>query len=234
MDDDGTITKGKDFAYLKKQVLAADPKGVDSDDYTVTNKAAECPAISDDWQAASELPPTPNITLCECMAKSRTCVGAKNLSSKKYADIFDYICGEVPDACTAINGNSTVGNYGAYSMCTDLQKLDYVLDAYYKSQDSASTACDFDGSATTQDAADDSSCTDALKTADDHNDAIATATTAVGDSAATGSSDSSNSDDNEDFGIPGAVIARVFAFGDYAVGLYMVVAMGVGASMVVL
>lgn len=201
------------------------------DEYTSSNTAAKCPAVSSKWQANSVLPPTPDTSLCDCMVKSRKCVQAKGLSSKKYSDMFSYICGESPEICTAINGNSTIGSYGAYSMCPDSDKLDYVLDAYYKDQDSADSACDFDGKAQLQDGSTSSSCTDALSTADSHNKEVATATSAVDSTSETGSADSSGDDS---FAMPGASMARVFSFGGYAVGLYTVVAVGVGATMVVL
>jgi hypothetical protein len=225
----GAATKVKDFSTLKKQVLAADPKGVDSDSYSATNKASSCPGVSENWKSAEELPPTPDGDLCTCMVKSRECVQAKGLSTKKYSDIFGFICGKKPDLCKGINGNATIGAYGAYSMCADSDKLDYVLDAYYNDQNGAADACDFDGQAQVQKKSTDSTCTKQLETADDHNKEVATATSAVDSPSETGSGG-----DDDSFAMPGASMARVFSFGDVAVGLYMVIAVGVGATMVVL
>jgi hypothetical protein len=115
-------------------------------------------------------------------------------------------------------------------MCGESDKLAYVLDAYYQDQDKASTACDFDGSATTQKAASESSCKSALASASSINAEVATATAASG-AASTGGSEAS---DDDSFGIHSASIARLFSLGDFAVGAYMAVAGVVGAGMVLL
>jgi hypothetical protein len=230
---DGKATKLKDFDFLKKQVLKADPKGVDKDDYSPSLKAAECPAVTSTWKVSGDdLPPTPDKELCDCMVQSATCGPASDLSSKSYGDIFGFICGEKPDLCKGINGNTTTGVYGAYTGCDPKSKLTYVLDAYYKDQDNAADACDFKGKAETKSGSDSSSCKSALDEAKAHNDKVATATS--GADAPFSTSANSDGGDDEDFAVPGAALMRLFSLGDYAVGLYMVVAVAVGGSMVVL
>ncbi|KAK5996017.1 1,3-beta-glucanosyltransferase [Cladobotryum mycophilum] len=226
--DGSKATKIKDFDTLKTQISKVDPKGIDKDSYTSSNKPATCPALTSTWQAANLLPPTPDTSLCSCMEASRSCVRASGLDSKSYGKIFGYICGKYPDLCVGINGNATTGVYGAYSMCDDGQKLDFVLDAYYAKLNGASTACDFDGQARTISAKNDAKCSSALAAASAINKQAATATAPVGGGGAkpTGTHDN--------FGVPGAAIARVFSAGDFAVGTYMVVAALVGATMVAL
>lgn len=225
-------TKLKDFDALKKQVLAADPKGVDRDSYNPSAKQQKCPDLTSTWQANSALPPAPDSSLCDCMVKTRSCVQSKNLDPKDYGDIFGFICGKAPDVCKGINGNSTTGVYGAYSMCSDSAKLSYVLDAYYNKQNKDSSACDFKGQATLQKAASDSSCDSKLAKASDINKAVATATTPVGGGGATGSAKSTSTSGS--FAAPGAPMARAFSVGDFSMGLYTLVAFFVGAGMVAL
>ncbi|KAM5356518.1 hypothetical protein ACJ41O_003164 [Fusarium nematophilum] len=225
----GDAVKQKDYAQLKKRVIASNPEGVEESDYSVSGKAATCPEQSSTWKANSLLPPTPDSDLCDCMVKSRECVPAKGLKEKDFGSIFGYICGEDPEICTAINGNASTGVYGAYSMCSDSAKLAYVLDAYYQSQNSAADACDFEGDATTQKAASNSTCSDSLAAASSLNAEVATATAAVG-SASTGGAE----EDDDSFGVHSATVARIFSLGDFAVGAYMVVAGVVGAGMVLL
>ena len=188
----------------------------------------QCPKLDDNWQANSILPPAPDKKLCDCMVKSRSCVPKSGLSSKKYGDIFSFICTKSPQSCVGINGNATTGIYGAYSMCDDQSKLAFVLDAYYNSQNKAKDACDFSGSAQLVSGSSDSSCSSALASASDVNKKAATATGPVGGGAAkaTGTGDS--------FAMHGAPVARLFSVGDFAIGLYMLVALCVGAGMVVL
>ncbi|KAF5663746.1 putative beta (1-3) glucanosyltransferase gel3p [Fusarium denticulatum] len=224
--------KLKDFSQLQSKVNAAKPSGVEEDSYKPTGKAATCPEQSKNWKANSVLPPVPDSDLCDCMVKSRSCVPADNLKAKDFNDIFGYICGQDKKICTAINANATAGIYGAYSMCSNEAKLAYILDAYYVSQKSAADACDFKGKATTQKAESQSSCSSALASASKINEEVATATHAVA-SESTGGTNSSSEDD-ENFGLQAASIARVFSLGDFAVGAYMAVAGIVGAGMVLL
>jgi hypothetical protein len=232
VDSSGKATKLKDFDYLKKEVLKADPKGVDESDYSPSLKAASCPAVSSTWKVSGDdLPPTPDEDLCDCMVKAASCGPASGLSTKSYGDMFGFICGEKPELCKGINGNATTGVYGAYTGCDAKSKLTYVLDAYYKDQNNAADACDFKGKAETKSGSDDSSCKDSLAEASAHNEKVATATS--GSDAPFSTSDSSAGDD-EDFAVPGAALMRLFSLGDYAVGLYMVVAVAVGGSMIVL
>ncbi|KAF4983448.1 hypothetical protein FZEAL_1177 [Fusarium zealandicum] len=222
--------KQKDFAQLKKRVNAAHPEGVEMDSYTASGKATTCPKLSKTWNAAADLPPTPDSDLCDCMVKSRECVPAKGLKQKSFGSIFGFICGEAPEICAGINGDASTGVYGAYSMCSDSAKLAYVLDAYYQNQTKSSDSCDFKGDATTQKAASNSTCSKGLAAASSVNAQAATATAALG-SSSTGGADS---EDDDSFGIHSASVARIFSMGDFAVGAYAVVAGVVGAGMVLL
>ncbi|KAF7546255.1 hypothetical protein G7Z17_g8565 [Cylindrodendrum hubeiense] len=207
----GTATKMTDFAYLKKKVRAASPVGVKKSAYTSSKTAASCPTVNSTWAASSNLPPTPNQSACSCITNSSSCVPADGLSSTKYSAIFDYICGENSTLCDPINGNATTGIYGTFSMCSDVDKLAYVLNAYYKSQDSASTACDFDGKAQTQTASTSAgNCTELAASGN-----------------TTSSSNSSSSSDS--FAVTGAPMTRIFTIGGIDVSLYSIaVLVGVG------
>ncbi|KYK57113.1 beta-1,3-glucanosyltransferase [Drechmeria coniospora] len=218
---DGKATKQKDFSALKTQVNKADPKAVDRDSYTSSNKPANCPTLSDTWKASGKkLPPTPDVALCDCMSKSRSCVKSKNLGEKSFGAIFGFICGADPEICTAIKGNASTGVYGAYSMCTDAQKLNYVLDAYYQKQSMSSSACDFKGQAVVQAAAQDSSCTTRLNNAADINKQAANAANGTGDS--------------DSPAVLGAPMARLFSVGGFAVSFYMLAAMLAGVAVTAL
>lgn len=226
-----SVSTMKNYDTLKSVIAKVDPSGTSMDEYKPTNSPAACPAVGKDWKVkGGNLPPTPDSSLCDCMYKSLTCVPADDLKPKAYGAIFDFICDASKEACTGINGNTTSGVYGAYSMCGAREKLGYVLDQYYQGQNSAADACDFKGQATLQTADDASSCQDALASASSANEIAATATSgadATG-AAGAGASESSNA------AMPGGPLRGAFALGELAVGLYVVVAMGVGASMVLL
>ncbi|KAF4589510.1 beta-1,3-glucanosyltransferase [Ophiocordyceps camponoti-floridani] len=226
-EDGDKVEKLKDFDALKKQVLKADPKGVESSSYSPNNKPQECPSPKlPNWKANSALPPTPDQSLCDCMVKSRSCVQRKGLSSKDYATLFGDICGKAPDVCAGINGNATTGVYGAYSMCSDSAKLDYVLDAYYVKNKKDQSACDFNQKAGLQSASAESSCDAKLARASDVNRQAATATAPIGGGGAAATSDSAAA--------PGVAVPGLLAAGDYAMGLYVMLTVVLGFGMLAL
>lgn len=221
----------KDFSALQAQVTKVDPKGVDASDYKPTNKAASCPALTADWQAINDLPPTPDAGLCTCMQESLSCVRASDLSTDDYGAIFGFICGKSPAVCAGINGNAAVGAYGAYSMCDAGAQLDYVLDAYYNSQQKASSACDFNGQAQVVSAKPVATCSAALASASSINKQVATATAPVNAGSTSGSGGASTS---SSAAVAGRPVAYLLGMGELSMALYMGVAMLAGATMIVL
>lgn len=209
---------------------SASPKGVDGASYKPSSKTpATCPKLSKSWQAAPDLPPTPSTDLCNCMVQSRKCIPKKGLATKKFGDIFDFVCSKDKKLCSGIGGDPETGVYGAYSMCDDASKLAFVLDAYYSKMQSASDACDFDGQAQVQSAKKDSACLKNLDAADKVNKQAATATSAVDGVKATGGASGSDAsskktDDAASAGIMGSSILSALSIGGYTVGLYAVVA----------
>ncbi|PTU23695.1 hypothetical protein P175DRAFT_0468443 [Aspergillus ochraceoroseus IBT 24754] len=151
--DSTSVSKMTDYTYYSSEINAVSPTGTNKASYTPTNSALQdCPAVTSDWLAtATPLPPTPNSELCSCMNKAASCVVDSSVSSKDYADLFSVLCGLT--SCAGVKANGTTGVYGAYGMCTPEQQLNFVLNKYYSEQSSASTACDFSGSATITSAA---------------------------------------------------------------------------------
>lgn len=118
--------------------------------YKPFNQPASCPAVNSTWQSSEKLPPTPSADACSCMVKASECIVSNSTDPSGYGSIFDYVCGSDQALCNGINGNTSTGAYGAYSMCSDEDKLTYVLNQYYQKQNKDSTACDFNSSAETQ------------------------------------------------------------------------------------
>jgi len=199
----------KNAKFLAKEHKAADPKGVDMDDYSPSLKAASCPKLSSTWRAGSNLPPTPDQDLCDCMVSDASCGVASGTSEKSYGDIFDFICSEKPALCKGIGGNATTGVYGAYHGCNDKAKVTYVLNEYYKDQDQASDACDFKGKAEVLSGSAKGSCKSSLEKAESHNKKVATASSFEDAPSETGSASTSD-DDEEDFGVPSAALNSIF------------------------
>ena len=218
------------YSRLSTVIAKVAPSSTAMSAYTATNSPAACPTVNSNWKAADTLPPTPNNATCDCMVASLSCVPASGLNSSAYSDLFGSICGLDADACAGINGDTSTGVYGAYVMCTSEQQLAYVLNAYYKNQKSASSACDWDNQAVVKSAsATASSCTALLAAASSSNSYAATATAA---STAT-STKSKTTSTASSAALPGQS-RTMMSFGDLSVGLYVLVAMATGAGMMLL
>lgn len=210
----------KDFSYLSKEIQSATPTGVKSDDYKPTNSPQACPPVGSNWRASNKLPPTPDEDLCSCMESSLSCVLKDNVKDKEIGKLFGTVCGH--GVCDGINGNSTRGHYGAYSMCSPKQQLSYAMNQYYKKQNKNKKACDFDGAASTQSASKPSgSCAKKIKQA---TGAAASGASATGAGGA-GSSTSSGA------AAPMGVHAAIFP-GAWQLGMYIGSAVVAGVGMV--
>lgn len=118
--------------------------------YNPSNQPASCPTVNSTWESSDKLPPTPNPDSCSCMVKASECIVSSSTDSTDYGSLFDYVCGSDQTLCNGINGDTSTGDYGAYSMCSDQDKLTYVLNQYYQKQNKDKTACDFNSSAEIQ------------------------------------------------------------------------------------
>lgn len=163
MVNEETVTTLTDFNYLKTQIAKVSPSTTQIKNYTPSNSPAACPTEYVNWTAAATpLPPSPNKQLCSCMYSGLSCAVTDGVSDSKLQSLFNTVCGLDKNACAGINLDSKTGQYGAYSMCEAKEKLGFAFDQYYKSQGKASTACDFNGAANTQQPADESSQCKAL------------------------------------------------------------------------
>lgn len=125
---DDSVTKLADYPYLKDQIGKINPSSVVMSAYTPTNTALQsCPAVNDEWEASSTLPPTPNSKLCSCMTKSLKCVAKSSVKTSSYGDLFSYTCAD--GICSGINGNGTTGVYGAFSQCNAEERLSWAMNA---------------------------------------------------------------------------------------------------------
>ena len=145
------VQKQADFTSLSSQIQKVHPTGVNSASFSASTSAPACPTIDAGWHAASNLPPSPNAALCNCMTNTLSCVASDSLNNKDMGDIFNYICGAGSvhgSYCAGIHANATTGEYGAYSMCDARAQLSFVMNQYWKGNGKQASACDFKGKAT--------------------------------------------------------------------------------------
>jgi len=63
------------------------------------------------------------------MVSALSCVAATKVQEKDTGDLFNYICGEAKTDCSGITANGTTGEYGAYSMCSPLERVSWAMNA---------------------------------------------------------------------------------------------------------
>ncbi|GFF38971.1 1,3-beta-glucanosyltransferase gel4 [Aspergillus udagawae] len=221
----GNSVKTKDdFSYLSAEMQKVTATGVNSASYSANTATPTCPSVGTKWEASNKLPPTPNSELCDCMVETLACVVKDSVADKDYGDLFDYLC--AAGVCGGINSNSTSGDYGAYSVCSPKQKLSFVMNQYYKKNNKAATACDFDGKAQTQKAADAAgSCSSLISQA-------GTAGTGSVTAGATGGSSSASATSKGAAGVAASPMA--VKVGNWQFGAYIATALFAGVGMLVL
>ncbi|KAK1590069.1 glycolipid anchored surface protein [Colletotrichum navitas] len=217
---DGQARAMKNYYELASRVLAANPTAIQMDSYEPSNPPAECPSTASNWEVQGDtLPPTPDKYLCECMVKSLTCIPKPNMEAEAIGDIFGFVCGASSDSCEGINTDPYTGVYRAFSMCSDEQKLAYVMNDYYKVQKSARAACDYNGQGEIVSPSADDTCKKAL--------ASVTATTSASSTAKPSSSSTGNA-------AAGSPYQAVFNLGGFAIGAYLIASGCVGAAIIAL
>lgn len=141
-----------DYTNLKEQMDKVKPKGVKMDAYNEQRSASSCPAISANWKAASELPPTPSDGACECMVQNMNCIASDKVSNvpgqtgnNTLGSQLDAMCGMV--SCAEIGGDAEKGVYGAFSFCSPRDKLSwlYNLKAKELMKVSPTNFCNYNG-----------------------------------------------------------------------------------------
>lgn len=231
--DDDKATKLAGFSTYSGQIAEVTPTGVKFADYSPSNKPKACPSDSaqGQWQANSTLPPTPNQQLCDCMVQNLTCAAKSDLDDETIEENFDFLCDpNNGDYCKGITANGTTGDYGAYSMCSALEKLSWSFNAFYVDQTANNpdnnNPCDFKGSAKKQNA----KLADSCKALVSQAGGIAGTGTVTSAPIGTGSSGGSASSS----GAAGSVTVPKFDFGLFYLALYLTMAGLVGGGMVLL
>jgi len=228
-----------DYSYLSVAMATVSPSSTSMSAVPTTFTATTCPSVGPSWSAtASPLPPAPNANLCNCANAAAGCVINPTVSATAYGNIFNYICGNDPNACAGILGNATTGTYGAFEPCPAEQQLNYVMNQYYSGQSSSSTACAFSGQAmVTSVPSPSGTCATLLKAVG----ASGTGTVAAAGGSATGvgassggSSGGATSSASGSKGAAAGVSAPSLDFGIWHVGLYAAGALLTGAGMILL
>ncbi|ANZ74033.1 BA75_01626T0 [Komagataella pastoris] len=193
IEPDGDVSTYSDFNYLRSELATISPSLATQSEVSATATELECPPTGNNWRASTDLPPTPNKEVCDCLQNTLACVVSDDVEPEDYADIFNYVCSRVE--CGDIGTDAEIGEYGPYSFCDAKEKLSFVLNLYYEDQNGAASACDFDGSASVVSTTIVSSCASILESASTVGTAPSSSRTSTGSgSSGTGSGSGSSAD----------------------------------------
>ncbi|KAJ1899299.1 1 3-beta-glucanosyltransferase gel4 [Coemansia sp. IMI 209127] len=177
-----TVTKTEDYDNFKSALAAVNPTGYTLSNYTASGKQQSCPDVStaNSWLASATLPPTPSNATCECMMNSLYCVSqlteiptdTNGLATfgTNVSSIYGTVCGSI--SCSEVEADGEAGTYGKYSFCNTIQRVSWVMNAWYTSQRGVSGSCDFSGFATLTkpSLSSDSSCSSAADSSNGDSD----------------------------------------------------------------
>ncbi|KAI9797951.1 MAG: 1,3-beta-glucanosyltransferase gas1 [Piccolia ochrophora] len=235
--DGNEASKLPDFTALSSQLAQITPSAVEADSYEPTNTEAPACPTGGGWNASSDLPPSPNQELCDCVVRSLGCTAKTELSDDDVEELFSTVCGLDKSACEGIAADGSSGTYGALSMCAPLDKLSWAFNSYYTRQRRSSKACDFDGNAQIQDRQDpDEKCRGFLEQVGGAGTGSVTSVpTATGNAeGVVGVGQSQSSSSTSTAGAAGALTAPRLEMGMLQLGAYIFGAILTGAGMILL
>ncbi|KAK8843496.1 hypothetical protein IAR55_007156 [Kwoniella newhampshirensis] len=152
--DGNTVTTSQDFTRLATQYNATNPANAPVKS-SVTAGQLDCPPEGASLLASSNLPPTPDESVCNCVNQNALACHVLQSTANEptvLGSLLDYACSLLGSSnsgtsCDAIGGNGTAGTYGQLSFCSPAIKLSYAMSAYYEFNPIPSS-CDFGGNAT--------------------------------------------------------------------------------------
>jgi 1,3-beta-glucanosyltransferase GAS1 len=105
---------------------------------------------------ATNLPPTPNYNLCQCMMAQLDCVSnpvgdpeyaepkllyALDINYAKEKEIAGKVCGQNQTLCQETRVNTTTGEYGPFSGCNSTERSSWMLNQSYLHQNRSENTC---------------------------------------------------------------------------------------------
>lgn len=152
VDNDGRVIELEDFKNLQKAygdiriVASTKEKAPTNQASDKLQKSIHCPSINYSWKANEKLPPTPDFEKCDCLnggikneKNILPCLVEPFDDDEKYEKIFNYVCNIID--CSDIITDGEKGDYGTFSDCSIIQKLNLQISKLYWFQNSNKDRC---------------------------------------------------------------------------------------------
>ncbi|OKL61034.1 hypothetical protein UA08_03284 [Talaromyces atroroseus] len=123
-----TVDKGETYSAFSSQLASVTLSPTNAASYTPSNTATpSCPSVVSTWEASPTLPPQPDADFCDCSLRQSYCQVQPDLNSTVQDEIVSYICGTDINLCSGLLVNSTIGEYGIYTMCNTTTMLSLLI-----------------------------------------------------------------------------------------------------------
>jgi len=148
-----SVQTSDDFNRLRDQYTKVSPPNSPTKDSAGAATYPSCPTANATWVASNTLPPTPDLSACNCLENALSCrfTPATTNYSSTVGELLDVGCsllGQRGGSCADIGGDGQAGVYGRVSGCDPTVKLSYVMSQYYEVNNRDPQACNFAGNAT--------------------------------------------------------------------------------------
>ncbi|KAJ7053595.1 1,3-beta-glucanosyltransferase [Mycena amicta] len=151
--DNKTVVPSQDFTNLVSQYAKVDLGSLNSPAQGSVKASAfgACPGPSANLTASTKLPPTPDDSVCGCIASKLSCVfttkpgdGDVVSSGLVGSQLTAEVCGMLGN-CNDIANNGATGTYGSMTMCDPITRLSYAFSQYYEAHNRSAANCFWNG-----------------------------------------------------------------------------------------
>ncbi|KAF2194180.1 carbohydrate-binding module family 43 protein [Zopfia rhizophila CBS 207.26] len=115
------------------------------------SKTTACPTPRVAWTVpGATLPPSPNQSVCSCMMQTLDCVGSPVVMAQlaqpdKLTTYYRLACGDDFQGCPGTILNATLGEYGAFSACAQVERFSWDIDYWSKHNSFSQGDCKIKG-----------------------------------------------------------------------------------------
>lgn len=120
--DGSSVQTSDDFNHLQTQYSQLSPPNTPAMSSAGAANYPACPTTNTSWVASTTLPPTPNLSACDCLENTLSCrfTPATVNYTTIVGELLDVGCsllGQKGGSCTDIGGDGQAGVYGRISGC---------------------------------------------------------------------------------------------------------------------
>lgn len=116
------VVVSDDFNRLKSQYALVNFTNSPQKSNSNASNYPQCPVETSSFLASTQLPPTPNTNMCDCLETTFSCLFTPETTNYTYliGPLLNYGCsqlGRLGGSCNTIASNGQTGTYGSLAEC---------------------------------------------------------------------------------------------------------------------